>query len=202
MAAGMFKLSLTATAATALLLVPALAAAQPAVTAPGAAPLPAAEAPAPADPYSPATALALSLGATAAGYMTIALVHEVDDNDTAIALGWAAAAGIGLGPTVGHWYQGDVVTRGLGLRAAGTVAFIYGLSEADLFCDDCSDNDFAGAMMVGGLLAFGAGTIDDIVMAPIKARRKNEKHRASAFQLSVAPRITGKDAGIVAIGRF
>lgn len=190
-------------AAAALLLAPAIAAAQPAVTAPVAAPLPAAEAPAPADEYNPSTALALSLGVTAAGYATAALVAETDDRDTSVALGWAAAAGIGLGPTAGHWYQGDVVTRGLGLRAAGTVAFIYGLSEADLFCsNDCGDQTLSGTMMIGGLLAFGAGTIDDIVMAPIKARRKNEKNRAAAFQLSVAPRITGKDAGIVLAGRF
>ena len=83
------------------------------------------------------------------------------------------------------------------------LAFTYGLARADLFCSESCDNDGLTAVaIVGGLAAFGIGTLDDVISAPLQARKKNDRNRAAAMQLSIAPRITQQDAGVVIGGRF
>jgi hypothetical protein len=194
---------LLASTIAALFIAPTIATAQPSVT--PAAPAPLATVPAPAADapreLSPGIALGLSLGVTAAGYAAAFAADEADSD----ALPWIAVTGIAFGPTAGHWYQGDVVTRGLGIRALGTAAFIGGLSTVDWFCDhecDNGDDELGEVLMVGGLIAFAAGTVDDIVSAPLKAQRRNEENRRRSLQLTVAPRITSKDAGLVLAGSF
>lgn len=185
-------------ALAAVLAAPALAAAQPGETA-AEAPRPPPRAPV-YDELDPETAFAASLGFTAAGYLTAVLASKVDDSDTSGALAFAATVGITLGPTTGHWYSGDIATRGLALRALGMTLGIIGIENLDgSEGDSGADGE---AVLLTGLALFAIGTIDDIATAPGKARQKTERNRARALRLTVAPRVTAQGAGLVLGGRF
>ena len=112
-----------------------------------------------------------------------------------------------FGPSFGHWYQGDIWTRGLATRLAGTVAFGVGLSTLDLCIDqhDCPEDDdeaLTAALIFGGMAAFAVGTVDDVVSARFAAERRNREHAAKSFQFAIAPRVTNKEAGLTVVGRF
>jgi hypothetical protein len=149
----------------------------------------------PEEPKSQDAALALSLGITTLSWGVIAY-----DTRSPEIIG-AAFVGTLVGPTTGHWYSGRIVTWGLGLRVLGTVAATAGLFEA-LAHDDC--HDACGGTPDGvillpiGLLAYGIGTISDIVTARAAARDYNERHR----NMSIVPLVQPGSAGVGVGGRF
>ncbi len=155
------------------------------------------------DPKNPTAALALSLGVTAAGYATVYIMNDRDAGSPG--LGYLSAAAITLGPTVGHWYAGETFTRGLGFRVGGAATVVTGmvvlLRSCPIFGDHCDDSPGGAALLAVGAVAFAYGTMDDIFTAPSAARRYNQRARARR-SLSVAPRITDKDAGLVVAGTF
>jgi len=146
------------------------------------------------------TAFGLSLAGTAVPLaITIAAVSTDQDE-----LALAGAAGMLLGPSLGHWYAGRVVTGGLALRAGGTALMFVGALQAlgHTLChgheDDCGGD--GSALLIGGAAAFVGGTIYDVATAGRQARRWNEKH----FDLApmVVRGASGKAPGFGIAGTF
>lgn len=137
------------------------------------------------------TALELSVGGTVVGWSMFIAGFKMESGKV-IALG---ALGTLLGPSVGHWYGGAAVTRGMGLRLAGGAAAFYGFVRV-AFCETgCSDKD--GYLMLGGALLYVVATLDDVITAPRRVRRHNE-----ALELGLAPMVAPRAAGIALGGRF
>lgn len=183
---------------------PAVAAAQPSNTPVGVAPAPL-PAPVPQADYrelSPGVALGLSLGVTAAGYGAALYAGEHDSEG----MGWLGAAGILFGPSFGHWYQEDIWTRGLGVRAvSATVFFAAAVSTIDICFEDCPQEDHSAAetWMKLSAAAFVIGSLDDIITAPIAADRRNRENRARAIKsLTLAPQVSPNQTGLVLAGTF
>jgi hypothetical protein len=164
------------------------------------------------DEVSETTALELSLGGTLASYGAIGLAIALRGNGAAGYIGTAGMIGTLIAPTFGHWYAGAIVTRGMGLRAGGLVVFVIGALADNEGCSlvygdpqsepaDCGD-DFrtkkGTALMFTGIAMFVGGTVDDIVTAPRRARRRNDTLRAS---LAVAPYVHRDSGGLVLTGR-
>jgi hypothetical protein len=198
-------------AAAVLAAAPGSAAAQPGMTppAPPSTAAPPSPPPPPAvmrgEPLSENVALALSLGGTAVSWgLLLGAEGLSNDHDTAEVLGTIGFVGTLVAPSFGHWYAGSYLTRGMGLRALGTLAIGAGLAsfyEDVLDTWDGSDDhsaDSAGwLILVGGGLLIG-GTIDDIVTAPRKVRKRNQQ----MFSVGVAPVVTPRTAGLALSGTF
>lgn len=107
-----------------------------------------------------------------------------------------AAASTVLTPTIGHWYAGRPVTRGLGVRLAGLAAMTVGAAIWAEKWDNAPGNDTspAGTFMALGAVAFVIGTVDDIATAPAAAR-------ATRRDVGVAP-LLKRDAVLLMIAGF
>lgn len=142
-------------------------------------------------PLSEATALGLSAAGTIVSW-ALFVGGAGGESGTLLALG---ALGTFLGPNMGHWYRGAVVTRGTGLRVVGMLAASYGFMRVVSCEDSCHERD--GYIFLGGLLLYVGATIDDIVMAPRRVREHNRERR-----LGLAPMVTSHGAGLAIGGRF
>jgi hypothetical protein len=171
-----------------------VAAAQPGMM-PFAQPDPTAPPAAQDEQVSEAAALWLSLGITSASWALLAAttLGEHNDPDGASALFFF---GTYLGPTAGHWYAGSYVSRGLGLRTLGIAASLAAIVP-DLGCESVSCEGVPWYFWAG-LLLYAGGTIDDIITAPRKARKRNEE----LSRLSFAPVVTQHSTGLALSGRF
>ncbi len=139
---------------------------------------PAAEDPTPSntvDYKSPATATMLSIGGTVLPVVALAAM-TADDRTPSVGLAGTVAMIGFFGPSFGHWYSGDYVTPGLGLRAGGTVLAIVGFGEA--FSCAWSDTSCTNGMspLILGLGLYAGGTILDIATAGSSAKRWNTHH--------------------------
>ncbi|MEZ4398841.1 MAG: hypothetical protein R3B06_02390 [Kofleriaceae bacterium] len=186
--------------ALAALLFPAAVTAQPALTPPSRAVAPAVstEMPVPTR-YNPDTALGLSLGVTLAGVAVSAVAGQTDSGP----LSSAGGAMIFFGPSVGHWYTGDYLTTGLGMRVAGSGLAVLGIVMAlsgngPGRSSDGADGTGLLLVMAGAGLYVG-GTVHDIATAPRAARRKN---RTLAARVALSPTVTRTSAGLAVGGSF
>lgn len=104
-------------------------------------------------------------------------------------------------PSFGEWYSHRFFTGGMGLRAAGLLAFAIGAAQntcidpADL---DCHPGNGTGFAIVGGLL-YGGGVLYDIAAARGAAREYNARHAA---HVALAPVAMGHGYGLVLGGAF
>jgi len=166
---------------------------------------------------SESTALWLSLGGTIGSYALLfapAVIANSGTNEATTNLA-ASAATVGLvgtllAPTFGHWYAGKGFTRGFGLRLGSIGVALLGAVVALSGCsisfghDQQDDPDCGQGAPIGIALLIGAGgmwvggTVDDIVQAPRRVRRRNE----AAVQLGLTPIVHGDRAGIVLVGSF
>ncbi len=104
----------------------------------------------------------------------------------------ASVIGMELGPSLGHWYAGDYLTAGLGLRAGGTALVVAGLSQAfDCNGDSCRSSGTAPAAF--GAALFASGVVYDIATAGHAANAWNTGH------LQLAP-TTISSAGHATVG--
>lgn len=110
-----------------------------------------------------------------------------------------AAAGLILGPSLGHLYAGETwrgVSSSLGrLASVGAILLGGGLSFACAFgnTEGSSCDPFAGGVLIfGGLGTLVVLTIWDIVDAPSAAKRHNEKIQ----QLSISPMMLAPPPGV------
>lgn len=156
-----------------------------------------------AERKDPSIAVLLSLGITTASYITL---FAADNEDLQL----AAFFGTYLGPSTGQWYAGQVGGLGLGLRAAGFVMGVYGISQMLASeCDyeyDCSDADAAGArgalFFWGGAGLWVGSTIYDIVLAKRAADSWNVRHNVNLAPTMTAD-VSGHHApGLAFTGRF
>ncbi|HUS29885.1 MAG TPA: hypothetical protein VMZ53_15375 [Kofleriaceae bacterium] len=151
----------------------------------------------------PSTAVLLSLGITTASYITL---FAAEDHE---GLQLLAFAGTYFGPSTGQWYAGQVGGLGLGLRAAGFVLALYGISQL-LSEDDCEyDYDCSDSSADTGALAFwgGAGlwvgsTVYDIVLARRAAESWNARHSVAIAPMVTADAGGNRTPGLVLTGRF
>jgi hypothetical protein len=154
----------------------------PALASGGAAPRPAPE----RGELSESMALGLSLGVTTVSWGTLLALGYLGDGD-GLSEGSLFLCGLGtfLGPSIGHVYAGKLATRGLGIRALGvlvaTVAFLKLASN----CEGCDDSEYEPWFWAGAAVYF-AGSLDDIITAPLRARRHNRR-----LERERAQRLTG-----------
>ncbi len=152
------------------------------------------------EPKSPRTARLLSgagpllsLGVVTAGGLIAGSgsspAHWRQDVGTGIA--WVGVASLPFAPSFGHWYAGDYLTPGLGLRALGIGLFVGGAANftlrfdcADIDCPPAKDNTLGGTLMLLGIASYTTGWIYDVATADRAAREYNRDH---ATRLSVAP---------------
>jgi hypothetical protein len=185
---------------------PRSAAAQPALTPP--APPPAAPPVAPVahdDLYSERTALALSLGSTSVSWVLVLIGGLASDDEVGQGMAGLGAIGTFVGPSLGHWYTGSFLTRGLGVRSAGLLSAFAGmLMLIPTFGGgpehESNREELSAALLLGGAALYIAGTVDDIVGAPRKVRRHNQRLRGVG--VGIAPVITPHSTGIALGGRF
>lgn len=150
---------------------------------------PAPQSPPSDDELAAPAALALSFGGTVASYTLLVYTrsHEQYGGDLKPGIAWLGA---GLAPSFGHWYAGTFFTRGLGVRASGlTLALVGGMVGVASGCpgvllvSECTQSELGGGvaavMVVGGVIAWVGGTLDDILQAPKRAARHNARRRFS-----------------------
>jgi hypothetical protein len=138
------------------------------------------------------TAAMLSIAGTLGSWALFGLAVR-ENSDAGV---WLGLAGLIVGPNLGHWYQGTIVTRGTGLRAIGTVSTLYGLIRL-IVCEDSCDDTGAYFLYGGALLYLGA-TLDDIIDAPSRAKKHNQRLEV----VGITPMVTDRSAGFAIGGRF
>ncbi len=180
------------TLAATTLLTAGLAHADDASLAPGNVP------PIPSDqgPKDPNTALLLSLGGTAAS-AGLVIAGGASNDGGLVAAGLLSSL---VTPSLGEWYAGKPLTAGMGIRVVSAAAEIAGLAEAFKCFDteNCTNNQgLAGALMLGGLVGYAAGTIYDIADAPSSAREYN---RAHSLHVTVTPTVMRTPSGNAQMG--
>jgi hypothetical protein len=142
-------------------------------------------------PRNPTTAALLSVGATIGSWaMFYGGLREDSDGSRQIAM--IGLLGTWLGPNLGHWYQGTLVTRGTGLRLLGGLTTFYSVIRCIEGCTDGHE-----LIALGGFALYVAATIDDLVDAPRRADRHNEQ-----LKLGLSPIVTSRSAGLALGGSF
>lgn len=141
-------------------------------------------------PYkSPTTALGLSLGFTM-GMTILGCVMRVSD-DLAESGASTIIMGLGLtfGPSIGHFYTGDIGRATLTFlgRGVALVSVVHGITMRSSH-DKSYDPGIGKALIIGGGLALLGLTVWDIIDAPFSAKRFNEK-AAQQRSLAVTPLI-------------
>lgn len=155
-------------------------------------------------------ALGLSLGVTTASWGSLILLGSIADS-TSVSEGHLLLCALGtfVGPNVGHLYAGKLVTRGLGIRTLGLGIAVAGFLKLASNCESCDDSEYE-PWFWGGVAVYVAGSIDDIITAPLRARRHNrrlERERAQRLTgVTLAPLALpgprGGLAGFALTGRF
>jgi hypothetical protein len=147
-------------------------------------------------PLSEQFALGLSLGLTAGSWaLVVGSVYATVPEAPPASLFGLGLLGTYLAPSTGHWYAGSFLTRGLVIRSVGAVAAFSGFVKA-ISCETCDENNVL-LLFWGGLALYAVGTIDDIVTAPGRVRRKNR-----ALGYTIAPVVTPSSTGVMLGGRF
>jgi hypothetical protein len=165
---------------------------------------------------SPAVAFGLALGGSVLSWGTLALGISASSPELFL----VGVAAIAVAPSAGHLYvsgglplrSGGMIVRavGAGSIAVGTVlltaCLLEGLGDALDDADDAEDDGggscgAAEFTLVGGVALLGAGTVMDMVTAPIAAPRPN---RGLRLQLAptVLKAVDGPSVGIGVVGRF
>jgi hypothetical protein len=81
----------------------------------------------------------------------------------------------------------------------GVSSFLFQILDDDHTVSDSDVPPSAKALVIGGLVLVAAGTIDDIITAPLRVRRQN---RARGWDVGLAPVVTQHSAGFALGGRF
>ena len=163
----------------------------------------------------------VATGASVAGTLVpIAMMvaaSQIEDDATSSALALGGAAGLFIGPSAGHFYAGQIMTKGLALRLGGAMVVAGSLvagfgDDCFLFCPDNPDssvpylhedtndnNEHWLGVAVIGVGVFAVGVIHDIATADNEARAYN---RAHARTLTIAPTLGREQAGFAVVGTF
>jgi hypothetical protein len=143
-----------------------------------------------AEEKDPVTATLLSLGVTAAGY---GLLYAAEHTDNAT-LAWTGVGVTLLGPSAGHIYAGEnrhaIITTGV--RTAAVAVAVAGVAMSLCFdsCNDNSNEDAGGALMLLGASAYVVTAVYDLYDAHRAAERTNRRNSAI-----VAPTLMATSSG-------
>jgi hypothetical protein len=154
----------------------------------------------PAPHKSPRTAIALSIGITLGGIGLDALGAATNEPILAGIGGLAGA----LGPTTGHWYAGEAMTPGLGIRLAGSAVATIGIvGVIDCFFQ-CKPDPIYMDLVYVGAAAWVGGAIYDIATAGDAADDYNRAHERAVIVAPTAMRGTRGDTapGLAVTVRF
>jgi hypothetical protein len=165
---------------------------------------------------SESLAVALAVGGSLVGPVLIATaLHDADRYNSPLhgavePMLIAGGAAIVFGPSIGNWYAGKGVSRGLVLRIGGAALTALGaaviISSADFFNSQGSSSDQSGGLLLGvvGAGMVLGGTVSDILSAPRAAADDNRRRRGA--RLSVAPLVShaggAHQAGLAVVGAF
>jgi hypothetical protein len=160
------------------------------------------------DALLPATATGLSIGVTVGGAAVIALAFTTESYDLRATSFYLGGAAVVVGPSVGHWYAGEIrPTPAASIRVGGIALGFLGLITYAETCAlqgllaerDCAlrDQPVVETMLAVGAGAFLVGAIYDIATARRAVLRENAR-RASARRASwsVAPMVTPITRGV------
>lgn len=142
-------------------------------------------------PKSPELAILLSVAGTVAPPLLASAMYG-DTNEHETELLWILGTSALLGPSLGHWYAGKVITPGLGVRAVG-----FALGAAAFGADDL--DSAVGLLMLSASCILG-GAIYDVSTAGRSARHYNFAY-ATRLMPVVAPTMgpsgtTGAQLGV------
>ncbi len=143
----------------------------------------------PEDPVSERTALWLSVGGTLGAYGVFAGAAALGPRfDVARGVAVLGGFAVVVAPSFGHWYAGRIGTRGLVVRIAAVPVAMVTLLIA-FAAGSTASREFHRNMLIGGMSIAGgmwvAGTIDDLIQAPVAARQRNA--RIKLMQPYLAP---------------
>jgi hypothetical protein len=158
-------------------------------------------------PKSVTGATGLAIGGSLLGPALITAALLNDENGTPfhnaeVPMLLTGSAFVLLGPSIGNWYAGKGLSKGLGMRLLGAGATVLG---AGMFVEGLFSNDSTAIVGLGvglaGLGTIAVGTLMDIVDAHHTATDYNRSHR-----LTIAPMIsrtpTGQQTGLSIGGAF
>lgn len=137
-------------------------------------------------------ALGLSLGITLASWG--AIIADNATNEVSGSLSTLGGLGAALGPSVGHWYRGAFLTRGMIGRALGVATLVFVMN----FDCDGGSCDTATNIFLGGAALFVLGSADDIITAPLRVRAHNQRLQ----DVTLTPMVTPHAAGLALGARF
>ena len=145
----------------------------------------------------PETAWLASAGATAVP-VALGVVAAAQGSEAGYLL---ATAGVLIGPSAGHWYAGDTLSTGLGIRLAGTAlagGLLYSAAECAIIGDESGQSHCRikeGLFLAGvGLILVGA--IHDLGSASDTVRRANARTIQIAPTMVSGARGTGAGLGV------
>ncbi len=145
-----------------------------------------------ADEKSEGTALSLSVVPVIAGFVGMIVASNAedgpldDDPSTAKSVAIAGAFGVlALGPSVGHWYAGELWSVGLALRAGGVASALTAVAFGKHGHDDIGIG-FA----IGANALFAGGVVYDLWTVRSVVRKRNH-HEPSAMIVPVVGDTTG-----------
>lgn len=118
-----------------------------------------------------------------------------------------------VGPSVGHFYAGEVkhglVTSGLRtgaftLGGLGAIVFLtaHSFPGAFLVQQDQGRDGAALALVAGGLIAVGGISLYDLWDAHHAVERYNERAQRGRVSVVLAPLVSGRELGLALGGRF
>jgi hypothetical protein len=117
-------------------------------------------------------------------------------NTTLTALGWT---GMFVAPSLGQWYEGKLLSRGMAIRAVGSLATAIGMYYLAARGETNSGINSEALPVIGaGLLLYTAGALDDLISAPLRVRKHNRRIEG----LGLAPAVTDRSLGFALGGRF
>jgi len=109
-----------------------------------------------------------------------------------------AALGTVLAPSFGHWYSGELMSRGSWVRLLGLGIAVAAAIPAFQCSEDCRQSKLIEGAALAGVGLYIAGTVDDIVTAPGAARAANQRRHS----IALVPMVRRDRAGLLLSARF
>jgi hypothetical protein len=160
----------------------------------------------------PKTALVISgIGTGASAALVLASVVVVADSGTVHRPTFFVGVGTSLvTPSLGHWYAGEWLTVGMGVRAGAALLAVLGATQTrDDRCDVdpteiCPTLTNAGFTLLGlAGIAYVAGVAYDVVDAPDAVERHaRTRLPPDPFSMRLVPTTSTHGAGLAVLGRW
>jgi hypothetical protein len=134
------------------------------------------------DERSELLAFSLSAVPTVASVVVLKLAYDMENSPTQTSMAVGGLLALAIGPTVGHFYAGEIWSDGLRLRIGGVAVAAGGVALSMATClkiDRWCEGFFPTAGLVGilgGGAMFASGAVWEIFGARNAAKRHNARH--------------------------